>query len=123
MSNSREVLAFLEGCIVGSLVGASLALLLAPRPGAQTRAQIRDKGFEFKDRTQERVLDASHRVQEQVHVLREKGKVAFEKGKHTAAEAISHSKGSFAEAVRHSKENVAPVMSQYKNEVEEEIPG
>ena len=49
---------FFAGLVIGGLVGAALALLLAPQSGEETRAQIRDKSLEFKDRAEEGVLEA-----------------------------------------------------------------
>ena len=39
---------FFAGLVIGGLVGAALALLLAPQSGEETRAQIRDKSLEYK---------------------------------------------------------------------------
>lgn len=108
---------FFAGLIIGGLVGAALAILLAPQSGEETRAQIRDKGLEFKDRAEEGVLEARHRaqkqmaslqdqittLQDQVMALQEKGKETFEKGKHSATEAISRGR----HALSRGKDNAA----------------
>jgi gas vesicle protein len=39
--------ALFVGVVLGGLVGASVALLLAPQPGQETRAQLRNKGYEL----------------------------------------------------------------------------
>lgn len=101
---------FFAGLVIGGLVGAALALLLAPQSGEETRAQIRDKSLEFKDRAEEGVLEARQRaekqltslqdqvtvLQKQVATLQEKGKEVFEKGKQSATEALSRGKESAA---------------------------
>jgi gas vesicle protein len=38
---------FLIGVVVGGLVGSTIALLLAPEPGEELRAQLRDRGQSF----------------------------------------------------------------------------
>ena len=43
MSQNNEGAAFFAGLVIGGLIGAALALLLAPQSGEETRAQIRDK--------------------------------------------------------------------------------
>lgn len=43
----RRMFGFLIGIVVGGLVGATIALLLAPEPGEELRAQIRDRGQSF----------------------------------------------------------------------------
>ena len=54
---------FLAGFVIGSLVGAAAALLLAPQSGEQTRTMIRDKSIELKDRAGESAADLQHRGQ------------------------------------------------------------
>jgi gas vesicle protein len=39
----RKVISLLSGAILGGIVGASLALLLAPASGEASRKQIRDR--------------------------------------------------------------------------------
>ncbi len=62
---------FFAGLVIGSLVGAALALLMAPQSGEETRAQIRDKSLEFKDRAEEGVLEARQRAEQQLAVLQD----------------------------------------------------
>jgi len=43
----RRMFGFLMGIFVGGLVGASVALLLAPESGDNLRGQLRDRGQTF----------------------------------------------------------------------------
>ena len=43
----RRMFGFLMGMFVGGLVGAVLALLLAPESGENLRGQLRDRGQNF----------------------------------------------------------------------------
>ncbi len=43
----RRMFGFLMGIFVGGLVGAVLALLLAPESGENLRGQLRDRGQNF----------------------------------------------------------------------------
>ena len=54
--NGTDVGAFFIGFLVGGLVGAATALLLAPRSGEETRGQIHQKGVELRGKA-EGVLD------------------------------------------------------------------
>lgn len=97
---------FFAGLVIGGLVGAALALLLAPQSGEETRAQIRDKSLEYKDWAEEGVVQARQKaeqqiatlqdqvasLQQQVTTLQEKGKEVIEKGKQSAAGAMSRGK-------------------------------
>ncbi len=57
MSDSDNFGAFLVGFLVGGLTGAVVALLYAPTKGEETRAIIKDKAIELKDKTVETAGD------------------------------------------------------------------
>jgi gas vesicle protein len=71
MSERSSGAEFFAGLVIGGLVGATLALLLAPQSGEETRAQIRDKGLEFKGRAEEGILEARQVLDKQISVLQE----------------------------------------------------
>jgi len=50
MTDSDEFGAFLVGFIVGGLAGAVAALLLAPQSGEETRAIIKERSIELRDK-------------------------------------------------------------------------
>jgi gas vesicle protein len=50
------------GLIFGSLIGGTIALLMAPQSGMQTRAQLAQTGGQIRDRAKEAVEDARGRV-------------------------------------------------------------
>ena len=58
--------AYLAGFVLGGLIGAVAALLLAPQTGEETRTQIRDKSIELKDKAAETAEDYRVRAQEYV---------------------------------------------------------
>ena len=62
MSDNNDFGAFFAGLIVGGLVGAATALLLAPQSGEETRTWIHDRGIELKDRAVEYGADARARA-------------------------------------------------------------
>jgi gas vesicle protein len=45
--SSADFGAFVAGFLIGGLVGAATALLLAPQSGEETRAAIRDRSIEL----------------------------------------------------------------------------
>ena len=63
MSSQNSGVLFFAGLVVGGLVGAGLALLLAPQSGEETRSQIKDKSFELKDGAVEGLAEAGQRAQ------------------------------------------------------------
>lgn len=73
------------GILIGSLVGAGVALLTAPRSGEETRSLLKDKGGEIKAKAattledgRTRVMEIRDRGQALVAEKRENVKTAFQ---------------------------------------------
>lgn len=64
MSERDEFGAFLVGFIVGGLTGAVVALLFAPQSGEETRALIKDKSIELRDKAQVSAEEAYARAEQ-----------------------------------------------------------
>ncbi len=84
---TRAAKPILGGFLVGSVIGVATALLFAPRSGEETRAEIRGKAVELRDRTSETVKDtvsqAKSRAYELKDTVREKAEELKQRGKHT----------------------------------------
>jgi gas vesicle protein len=65
--NSSEFGAFLAGFVIGGLVGAATALILAPQSGEQTRGQISSKSTELYTTSGERVQQYRDLSTEKIH--------------------------------------------------------
>lgn len=89
MSERDEFGAFLVGFIVGGLSGAIVALLFAPQSGEETRALIKDKSIELRDKAQitaeeaiaraeAAAADARARADELAKQLRDRGQEVVE---------------------------------------------
>jgi len=102
MSGQYRGTRFFAGLVTGGLVGAGLALFLAPQSGEKTRIQIRDKSLELRDEAAEGLTEAGQRAQKQAAVWQEKGK--------EVTEAISLSKDSIIQAVSESKDRVVAAV-------------
>ena len=63
MSDNNDFGSFLSGFMIGGLVGAAVALLMAPQSGEETRVLIRDKSVELKDKTVASLEDAYTRAE------------------------------------------------------------
>lgn len=63
MSDRDEFGAFLVGFVVGGLTGAVVALLFAPQSGEETRALIKDKSIELRDKAQMTAEEAYARAE------------------------------------------------------------
>ncbi len=64
MSDRDEFGAFLVGFVVGGLTGAVVALLFAPQTGEETRALIKDKSIELRDKAQVTAEEAYARAEQ-----------------------------------------------------------
>ena len=55
---------FLTGFLLGAVVGAAAALLMAPQSGEETREQIRERGIELRSRASEVGEEGRKRAEE-----------------------------------------------------------
>ena len=78
MSDSNDFGNFFAGFIMGGLVGAAVALLLAPQSGEETRAIIKDKSIELKDKAVEYSQDAKLRAEQAMVDARTKAGAAID---------------------------------------------
>jgi gas vesicle protein len=70
MNNSAG--SFFSGFLIGGLVGAATALLLAPQSGEETRTHIREKGIELKEKAETTYAELQEKVETAVADLRDK---------------------------------------------------
>lgn len=81
-----------KGLLIGSLVGAATMLLFAPRSGQETRAEIRGKAMELRDRTTETVKDTVSQAKSKAYELKEnvwdKAAELKQRGKETAQQKL-----------------------------------
>lgn len=68
VDGSSTLLAFLAGTVIG----IGLGVLIAPKPGRETRQQLADIAHKGKERATEAAEKIRHKVEEGVDVVREK---------------------------------------------------
>ena len=93
---TRPVKPVLGGFLVGSVIGVATALLFAPRSGEETRAEIRDKAVELRDRTTETVKDTVSQAKSKAYeikdtvtdTVREKADELKQRGKNTVSRKL-----------------------------------
>lgn len=106
--NNNELGSFLAGFVIGGLVGAATALILAPQSGQDTRSQIAGKSQELREQSGERlnqyremagsrtqevrdraetaVADARSRLQEQGSPVLDQARIVLDSGKERATQ-------------------------------------
>lgn len=117
--NASDIGAFLAGFVIGGLVGAATALILAPQSGAETRAQIAAKGDELRRAGEEQfteyrgniesaVTEAKSRVQEGSGQIQERARIVLDEG----MSKVSKSADKAQEAVAKAQEEIAQQSSE-----------
>lgn len=71
MSEKDGAGSLLVGFIIGGVVGAVAGLLLAPKPGSETRADLADYGEVVRERAEEVAAQVGQRVGPTVESVRE----------------------------------------------------
>lgn len=106
MSDKDEFGAFLVGFVVGGLTGAVVALLFAPQSGDETRALIKDKSIELRDKAQVTAEEAYARAEAVAADARTRAeeltREAKARAEQLASEVRERGKGAL-EAVRKTK--------------------
>jgi gas vesicle protein len=78
MSDNNGFGTFVAGLLIGGLAGAVAALLFAPQSGEMTRAQIKEKSIELRDKAQQSSQEAMARADELGRQLKEQGQSAVQ---------------------------------------------
>ena len=67
----RSIMSFLTGVVMGALVGATVAILLAPSSGEELRGEIRDRAVRFRDDLSEAAQSKRIELEKQLAKLRQ----------------------------------------------------
>ncbi|MDD2696032.1 MAG: YtxH domain-containing protein [Anaerolineales bacterium] len=66
----QRIISFLSGLAMGALVGATLALLLAPSSGEQMRTQIQERSKQLSDEVRQAAAARRTELEQQLASLR-----------------------------------------------------
>jgi gas vesicle protein len=72
---------FLAGFLIGAVVGAAAALLLAPQSGQETRTRIRETGLELRDKAEELSAEARREAERLAEEATKKAQEAQQRGR------------------------------------------
>ena len=103
---SRPVKPILGGCLVGSVIGVATALLFAPRSGDETRAEIRDRAVEFRDRTTDTVRGTVSQAKTKANELKDTGVEKAEEIKNRGKHTVSRKLDDVSQAAETGKQRV-----------------
>ena len=82
MNNSNNGFAFVQGMVLGALVGVTAGILLAPKSGAETRADIAAAAKRMQEKAQSAYDDARAALERKVEALKKAGE-KIDKSKYT----------------------------------------
>ncbi|HEY7602562.1 MAG TPA: YtxH domain-containing protein [Methylomirabilota bacterium] len=112
MSEDRDDLNFLGAMgllTVGAIIGAAVALLLAPRTGDETREILREKGTDWARQARERGADLARRAQETVTdpQLRARAQEYLGRGREMVGDSSAQLKAAFEAGRGAMREEIA----------------
>jgi gas vesicle protein len=84
----ENIFSMLFPYLIGALIGAGIALLMAPKSGQETRHMIRERGVELKDRAAETVGDTTSRASQAIDDLKSQAKEGISAVKHRGQEMV-----------------------------------
>jgi gas vesicle protein len=120
MSDRDEFGAFLVGFVVGGLTGAVVALLFAPQSGDETRALIKDKSIELRDKAQVTGEEALARAEALAAEARQRAeeltKEARVRAEHLAGEVRERTEQLTTEVRERSKSAIDAVRKPKKSD-------
>ena len=96
--------------VVGGLVGAGLALLLAPQSGRRTRQDIRYLGKVIKNKSEEVQIELQHGIENLVADVSEKFQAAIDQGREWTDESVPALLNALESGKRRIKEEIEKIM-------------
>lgn len=96
-SSDNEIGSFLTGFIIGGLVGAAVALIMAPQSGEETRAQIRQRSIEIRDQASTYGEDTRRRAEEAAAGARNRAEKLAAEARAKSEELAERGKGMVTE--------------------------
>lgn len=107
MADRNGVSEFFVGLVIGGLVGAAIALLLAPQSGEKTRTQIRDTSLELKNRASEIITEAREKAEATIAEARRRAEEITTEARKRAEEIV-------AEASKKAEEQLDTIQASLK---------
>ena len=119
MAENNDFGAFLAGMIVGGVMGALTALLMAPQSGEETRTFLKEKGIVIKERATESAEEALKRAEE----ARKKAEEALAEARKKAEEAAKAAQEQAITLQQRGQEVVGEVAKKVKSAKQEAEAG
>lgn len=115
----------LGATLLGGLIGAGAALLLAPRSGPETRRRIRDQAGNWRMDAQGRFSEGRMRATEIIRSTQERANDLIERGQRELPEALTRSRRAVDDAADRAQRRVEETQTWAESSRDvnrEEIP-
>jgi gas vesicle protein len=93
--NENSTMSVISAFALGSLIGAGIALLMAPQSGEETRRQLADRGMEIRDRAEETIEQTRHRAEKTLDDVADRAKHQTDELRNRGHEAIDKGRSNF----------------------------
>ncbi len=110
MANNDSIGAFAIGFVLGGAIGALAGLLLAPKAGVETRAELLEKGEAWRTRADEMAADMRARGLDEFNRMNERVGPAVDSLRERGSTATTAVREAGAEVVASAGERVGPVV-------------
>jgi gas vesicle protein len=104
MANKGSAGEFFKGFMIGGAIGAMAALFMAPRPGEETRTQIRERGAELRGKAETTLAEMQKRAETSAADLRTR----FDELSSKVDEVITQNRAILARRTAEVAEEIAP---------------
>ena len=102
-NDNNGVAPFLWGVLAGGLVGAAFALLYAPKPGSDTRRDLRFRLDDMTDSINDLINQATGKAPEYNHESRDRAARVVDEARTKASDLIENADRTIAEARRRAQ--------------------
>jgi gas vesicle protein len=102
----------LTGFLIGGAIGVAAAFLMAPQSGEETRAQIRDKTDELKERAKTTLDETRNRAEQAVSETRSRAEQMVAETRSRAGEKIQDISSRAEEVARKTRERGEEMTNQ-----------
>jgi len=93
---NNNIIFVIAAFVLGGLVGAGIALLMAPQSGQETRSVIRDKSVELKDKAVGTAEDLANQTKSRVSEIKHQGEEMIDKTKDRVESQVETAKKSMS---------------------------
>ncbi|MEZ4512487.1 MAG: YtxH domain-containing protein [Chloroflexota bacterium] len=118
--NNNDLGAFLAGFVIGGLVGAATAIILAPQSGSETRSQLMNQGQDLRHMSNERLQQVRQQADEATKDVRGRASTAFADARTQAQQVTGQVQEQARIVLDAGKDRAGQVRSQMNSFVKRE---